>query len=127
MELPFSTMGDSRQNPKNPVPTTIPDTSQDQKWLQNTKDWSRIIRSVEHQMTDYLFFNGDISMGYGKVNAPATISPSGVFDCDLLAFYKPYGFWHGMTVNLMETGPAWCRHRAIMKCVIQGLRNEDPE
>jgi hypothetical protein len=61
--LSFSTVGDSRQDPKNPDPSQMPVSGQDANWLQNTKAWSRIIRSVEAQKSDFLFFNGDIPSG----------------------------------------------------------------
>src|SRR5580765_8242841 len=47
--LSFSTVGDSRQDPATPDPTTLPLSGQDAHWLQNTRAWTRISRSIEHQ------------------------------------------------------------------------------
>jgi hypothetical protein len=102
--LSFSTVGDSRQDPAKPDATTLPLSGQDAKWLQNTKAWSRIIRSIESQKSDFLFFNGDMIMGYGKADVPADTSLSGILKSDLMAFYKQYGFWRGMVAELMESG-----------------------
>src|SRR5262249_22299462 len=64
--LSFSTVGDSRQDPKpaSQDPTTQPISPQDAIWLQNTKAWSRIMRSIEDQRSNFLFFDGDMIMGY---------------------------------------------------------------
>src|SRR5207244_292617 len=62
--LSFSTVGDSRQDPATPDPTTLPLSGQDALWLQNTRALSRIVRSVEQQKSHFLFFNGDMIMGY---------------------------------------------------------------
>jgi hypothetical protein len=58
--LTFSTAGDSREDP-----TTVGKTAQDAIWLQNSKAWSRIMRTIQTQKPSMLFFNGDIIMGYG--------------------------------------------------------------
>src|SRR2546422_10468283 len=63
--LSFSTVGDSRQDPDTPDPTTLPLSGQDALWLQNTRVLDRISRSVEMQRSSLLFFNGDMIMGYG--------------------------------------------------------------
>ncbi len=63
--LRFSTVGDSRQDPKEADATMLPLTAQDKIWLQNTKAWSRIMRGIEAQKSKLLFFNGDMIMGYG--------------------------------------------------------------
>lgn len=102
--LTFSTVGDSRQDPKHPDPTTLPVSGQDANWLQSTKAWSRIIRSVQHQNSDFLFFNGDMIMGYGNADVPAdTSSVDAIVGSDLVQTYKQYAFWRGMVANLMET------------------------
>src|SRR4051812_4032772 len=44
--LTFSTVGDSRQDPATPDPTSLPLSGQDAHWLQNTKALSRILRSI---------------------------------------------------------------------------------
>jgi len=103
--LSFSTVGDSRQDPTNPDPTTVPVSGQDQHWLQNTKAWSRIIRTIELQHPQFLFFNGDMIMGYGKASVPSdTSTVSAVVKSDLVKFYTQYAFWRGMVADLMETG-----------------------
>lgn len=103
--LSFSTVGDSRQDPVHPDPTTLPLSGQDAIWLQNTKAWSRIIRSIEGQQSDFLFFNGDMIMGYGEADVPAdNTTVDGIVGSDLMNFYRQYGFWRGMVAELMETG-----------------------
>jgi hypothetical protein len=102
--LSFSTVGDSRQDPATPDPTTLPLSGQDAIWLQNTKAWSRIIDSINEQESHLLFFNGDMIMGYGNAIAPADNSIATVVNSDLMKFYRQYGFWRGMVAPLMEKG-----------------------
>jgi hypothetical protein len=103
--LSFSTVGDSRQDPVTSDPTTLPLSGQDSIWLQNTKAWSRIIRSIEHQRSSLLFFNGDMIMGYGNAIVPTNNTTiAGIVDSDLVKFYKQYAFWRGMVAGLMESG-----------------------
>jgi hypothetical protein len=137
--LSFSTVGDSRQDPKNPDPSVVQSSQkgvgkcpqpfddglidnpglsgQDCKWLQNTKAWARIMRSIQTQKPNLLFFNGDMINGYGKASVPVIrgskttpdteISNPTITDLknsDLMQFYTQYGFWRGMVSNLMETG-----------------------
>lgn len=103
--LTFSTVGDSRQDPKSPHPTSLPLSAQDKIWLQNTKAWTRIIRSIQKQESDFLFFNGDMIMGYGKASLPADNKTiNGIVSSDLMQFYRQYGFWRGLVAGLMETG-----------------------
>jgi hypothetical protein len=102
--LTFSTVGDSRQDPVNFDPTAAPLSGQDKIWLQNTKAWSRIIRSVESQKSKLLFFNGDMIMGYGLAGPTPGTSVADVAGSDLMAFYRQYGFWRGMVAPLMEAG-----------------------
>jgi len=103
--LSFSTVGDSRQDPANPDPTTVPVSGQDQVWLQNTRAWSRIMRSIQLQKSDFLFFNGDMIMGYGNATVPASNTTiAGIVGSDLMKFYRQYAFWRGMVAPLMETG-----------------------
>ena len=76
----FATVGDSRQDPKKPDPTTfIANTSpaaqggspsfsgtvlpQDQLFLQNSAAWSVIQQGVVSQGAQLLFFNGDMIYG----------------------------------------------------------------
>jgi hypothetical protein len=103
--LSFSTVGDSRQDPASPDPSTLPVSGQDQLWLQNTKAWSRIIRTVQAQRSNFLFFNGDMIMGYGNATVPSnTSSVAGIVNSDLMKFYQQYAYWRGMVGGLMETG-----------------------
>jgi hypothetical protein len=101
----FSTVGDSRQDPTSPDPSTLPLSGQDKIWLQNTKAWSRIIESIEKHRSNLLFFNGDMIMGYGRATIPLNSSSvSGIVGSDLMQFYRQYGFWRGMVAGLMERG-----------------------
>jgi hypothetical protein len=101
----FSTVGDSRQDPVSPDPTTVPLSGQDSIWLQNTRAWSRIIGSIEQQKSNLLFFNGDMIMGYGNANVPQNnTTVAGIVNSDLVNFYKQYAFWRGMVAGLMENG-----------------------
>ncbi len=139
--LTFSTVGDSRQDPqtldvsnveyasmknngsKCPITsgtglTNNPGLSgQDCKWLQNSKAWSRIMRTIQSQKPNLLFFNGDMIMGYGKAGVPVTRTSTGaseavlntpaisdVVTSDLMQIYQQYAFWRGTVANLMETG-----------------------
>lgn len=98
--LSFSTVGDSRQDPAAPGIS-----AQDAIWLQNTKAWSRIIDEVGKQKPAFLFFNGDMIMGYGNAVVPAdTSSVTKIVNSDLVNFYKQYAFWRGMVAGLMEKG-----------------------
>lgn len=102
--LKFSTVGDSRQDPVTFDPTTGPLTGQDRIWLQNSKAWSRIMRSIEDEKSSLLFFNGDMIMGYGLAGPTASNSVADVVGSDLMAFYRQYAFWRGMVAPLMEAG-----------------------
>jgi len=101
----FSTVGDSRQDPVAPDPTTVPVSGQDSIWLENTKALSRILRSVEAQRSQLFFFNGDMIMGYGNAIVPAhTATVSDIVESDLVKFYKQYAFWRGIVAGTMENG-----------------------
>ena len=138
--LTFSTVGDSRQDATTIDPSVkqaamvgvgncqIPTgalgynanpglSGQDCKWLQNTTAWSRIMRTIQSQKANLLFFNGDMIMGYGKAGVPVTRNSTGanevaitspvltdILNADVMQMYKQYGFWRGMVANLMETG-----------------------
>lgn len=115
--LTFATVGDSRQDPVKADPTMLPLSGQDAKWLQNTKAWSRIMRTIQSQKANVLFFNGDMIMGYGKAAVPAASgyqnsaglwstppTTAEVVGSDLMKFYQQYAFWRGMVAPLMETG-----------------------
>src|SRR3981081_323566 len=103
--LTFSTVGDSRQDPKKPDPSTVPVSGQDQNWLENTKALSRMLRTIGQQRADLLFYDGDMIMGYGAAVVPADTSNVGsIVNSDLVQFYKQYGFWRGMVAGTMEAG-----------------------
>jgi hypothetical protein len=103
--LSFSTVGDSRQDPATPDPTTLPLSGQDAHWLQNTKVLTRISRSIEHQQSSLLFFNGDMIMGYGHAIVPTnTATVADIVNSDLAKFYTQYAFWRGMVAGMMEAG-----------------------
>ncbi len=103
--LSFSSVGDSRQDPVNPDPTTKPVSGQDQIWLENTKAFNRIMNSITKQHSKILFFNGDMIMGYGNMIVPANTSTvDAVVGSDLVSAYRQYGFWRGMVATLMENG-----------------------
>jgi hypothetical protein len=125
--LSFATVGDSRQDPVSPDGTTPLATmsGQDKLWLQNSKAFSRILRSVQAQKPSMLFFNGDMVHGYGwagygytsnaagsALNGGAAASAvpvmpttvSDIVNSDLLKFYQQYAFWRGMVAPVMETG-----------------------
>ena len=121
----FTAVGDSRQDPTAPDPTTLlavsPTTGagvpsltgtllpQDAQWLQNSKAWTRIVRTAQTQKPNLLFMNGDMVMGYGRAAVPsawATTPPtvSGVTSSDLVKFYTQYAYWRGTIANLFENG-----------------------
>src|SRR5260370_23895917 len=78
---------------------------EDRIWLQNTKAWSRILNSIEGQKSNFLFFDGDMIMGYGWAKAPTDATVNGIVGSDLMKFYRQYGFWRGMVAGLMQNGP----------------------
>ena len=118
--LTFSTVGDSRQDPvtfdKASVGNTL--SGQDATWLQNTKAFTHILRTIQTQKSSMLFFNGDMVHGYGwagfgytsnlaglTISGPtAPTSVSDIVGSDLLKFYQQYGFWRGAVAPVMETG-----------------------
>ncbi len=111
----FATVGDSRQDPAAPDPTTLlPNINgtllpQDAQWLQNTKAAARILRTIQAEKPNLLFFNGDMIYGYGRATAPsswATTPPTdtAVIKSDLVQHYTQYAYWRGMVANLMEMG-----------------------
>jgi hypothetical protein len=103
--LKFSSVGDSRQDPVAPDPTTTPVSGQDAIWLQNSKAFSRILDTIHEQKSSILFFNGDMIMGYGKASLPPiNTTIDGIVGSDLMAFYRQYAFWRGMVARTMETG-----------------------
>ncbi len=115
----FSTVGDTRQDPASPDPTTLlpppPATGgallpQDAQWLQNTRVWARVMRTVQSQKANLLFVNGDMIMGYGRAAVPSAWSTTppattnAVVNSDLVRFYTQYAYWRGMVANSLETG-----------------------
>lgn len=118
--LTFSTVGDSRQDPNTydqaSVGATL--TGQDAIWLQNTKAFSRILRTIQSQKSTMLFFNGDMINGYGWAGFGYTsnatqstiagpVAPQSVSDVvgsDLVKHYRQYAFWRGMVAPVLETG-----------------------
>jgi hypothetical protein len=83
----FATVGDNRQDPKKPDPTTFvenpsPTTQggiysqsgavlpQDQFFLQNSAAWSEIQEGITAQGAQLLLFNGDMIYGYGRPIMP---------------------------------------------------------
>ena len=118
--LSFSTVGDSRQDPVAPDATTPLATmsGQDRLWLQNSRAFSRILRSIQAQKPSMLFFNGDMVHGYGWADFTHTSNASGaafsrnaaptqvseVVNSDLVKFYQQYAFWRGMVAPVMEAG-----------------------
>lgn len=127
--LTFSTVGDSRQDPQGYDQVSVgPQLSgQDAIWLQNTKAFARILRTIQAQKANMLFFNGDMIHAYGwaaygytslpdssKINGvsgasavPTPIAPATTADIvgsDLMATYRQYAYWRGMVSTVMETG-----------------------
>ena len=118
--LTFSTVGDSRQDPNTYDQASVGPTlsGQDAIWLQNTKAFSRILRTIQSQKSTMLFFNGDMINGYGWAGfgytsnatqsavsgpvAPATTAD--IVGSDLMKHYREYAFWRGMVAPLPETG-----------------------
>ena len=118
--LTFSTVGDSRQDPNTYDQASVGPTlsGQDAIWLQNTKAFTRILRTIQSQKSTMLFFNGDMINGYGWANfgytsnftqtsisgpvAPATTAD--IVGSDLMKNYRQYAFWRGLVAPLPETG-----------------------
>ena len=84
----FATVGDSRQDPSKPDPTTLLAGNpgglnltgsllpQDRQWLQNSKATTRILRTIVSENPSLLFFNGDMIYGYGRPVMP-TVTATG--------------------------------------------------
>ncbi len=112
--LTFSTVGDSRQDPRAydgtaADPSTRGLSGQDAHWLQNSRALARILRGVSEQRAQLLFFNGDMIMGYGRAGVPAgwATSPPDVEQVrhsDLVKDVAQYAYWRGMVAPLMEAG-----------------------
>jgi hypothetical protein len=80
----FVTVGDSRQEPGAPG-----NNAQDERWLQSTAVFARMLREMEAQKPQALIFNGDMIHGYTT---------------DMTAIDREYAFWRGMVAGLMERG-----------------------
>lgn len=125
--LTFSTVGDSRQDPVTYDQASVGATlsGQDAIWLQSTKAFARILRTIQSQKAQMLFFNGDMIHGYGWAGygytsaidgsttngakggaiTPAPVTKlSDILGSDVLKTYQQYGFWRGMVAPVMETG-----------------------
>ena len=135
----FSTVGDSRQDPASPDPTTLltpgepgafssgatlgtpsqpgtPDLTgtllpQDSTFLTATKPLSRILRGVQRDKPNLLFFNGDMIYGYGRPGIPTETITSvqgtklgALAWTDAMFEYRQYAYWRGIVAPLFETG-----------------------
>ena len=126
----FATVGDSRTDPATFDPTTAlgiggagasgqPNSPgypsltgtllpQDAHWLQNTKDFSRILRSIQAQKPNLLVFNGDMIYGYGRPSLPPQLSSiasvSALVSTDAVFEYLQYAYWRGLVSQMFETG-----------------------
>jgi hypothetical protein len=126
----FATVGDSRQDPTGAADSTTnlkegaeglpgepnqpgqPSLTgvtlpQDVRWTQNTKAFSRILRSIQHERPNLLFFNGDMIYGYGRPALPnfggVTTVPQ-LMQTDAAWEYLQYAYWRGMIGPVFETG-----------------------
>ena len=121
----FATVGDNRQDPASPDPTTLITTSpnggvpsvtgvllpQDAEFLQNSAAWAVIQSGIQGQGPNMLFFNGDMIYGYGRPQLPSawangepgtwisaqTVSPDTIFE------YVQYAYWRGSISPLFFT------------------------
>jgi hypothetical protein len=135
----FSTVGDSRQDPATPDPTTLltpgepgtfssgttlgtpsepgkPDLTgtllpQDATFLTDTKPFARILRGVQREKPNLLFFNGDMIYGYGRPGIPTETITSvqgnklgALAWTDAVFEYRQYAYWRGIVAPLFETG-----------------------
>jgi hypothetical protein len=139
----FATVGDSRQDPASPDPTTLleagepgtfssgtalgtpsqpgtPDLTgtllpQDATFLTDTKPFSRILRGVQRDKPNLLFFNGDMIYGYGRPAVPPLAELEGITSVqgtttkalawtDAVYEYRQYAYWRGIVAPLFETG-----------------------
>jgi Calcineurin-like phosphoesterase len=137
----FATVGDSRTETAAPDPTTLleagepgtfssgaslgspsqpgkPDLTgtllpQDATFLTNTKALARILRGIQREKPNLLFFNGDMIYGYGRPAVPpqlaAITSVQGTTDTalawtDAVFEYRQYAYWRGIMGPLFETG-----------------------
>jgi hypothetical protein len=126
----FATVGDNRQDPKKPDPTTYvanksPTTQnggpslsgavlpQDQVYMQNSAAWDVIQQGVLSQGAQLLFFNGDMIYGYGRPILPAawtgnpvtwsTPVTSTVYPDAFFEFIQ-YAYWRGTVSTMFNSG-----------------------
>ncbi len=80
----FATVGDCRGEP-----SAAGATEQDLLWLQNTKVLARMIREMQIEKPQALFYNGDMIYGYSSNKEKME---------------RYYAYWRGMMACLMESG-----------------------
>ena len=80
----FAVTGDSRQNPE--VPELSP---QDKIWMQDTGPLCRIVREVQAQRPQALFFTGDMILGYTT---------------NFVWTDRQYAYWRGLMSSLLQAG-----------------------
>lgn len=118
--LTFSTVGDSRQDPNTYDQASVGATlnGQDAIYLQNTKAFARILRTIQSQKAQMLFFNGDMINGYGwaaygytsnatqsAISGPVVPQTTAdIVGSDLMKHYREYAFWRGLAAATMEQG-----------------------
>jgi hypothetical protein len=112
--LTFATVGDSRQDPVSfdrtqADPHSGQLSAQDARWLQNTHAFSRALHEISRQHPEFLFFNGDMIMGYGRAGVPSGWADSAptlenIESADVVQTMVQYAFWRGMVAPLMEAG-----------------------
>ena len=137
----FATVGDSRTETVAPDPTTLleagepgkfssgtilgtpsqpgqPDLTgtllpQDATFLTNTKALARILRGIQREKPNLLFFNGDMIYGYGRPSVPPQLAsitsvqgntPDALAWTDAVFQYRQYAYWRGIVAPLFETG-----------------------
>jgi hypothetical protein len=124
----FATVGDNRQDPASPDPTTLVALNaatgagynsltgsllpQDAMYLQNSGAWSVIQQGIQAQNPNLLFFNGDMIYGYGRPilptawanGQPGTWTSSQTVVPDAFFEYMQYAYWRGTVSTLFNTG-----------------------
>ena len=82
--LHFTTVGDCRGDP-----LLAGATEQDLLWVQSTKVLARMIREMQIEKPQALFYNGDMIYGYSSNKEKME---------------RYYAYWRGMMANLIESG-----------------------
>ena len=80
----FTTVGDCRGDP-----LLAGATEQDLLWVQSTKVLARMIREMQIEKPQALFYNGDMIYGYSSNKEKME---------------RYYAYWRGMMANLIESG-----------------------